>query len=182
MVNYTQPGEVLTVTAPATVLAGAGVLVGAIFGIAQNDATSGATDLEIARKGCFDIVKDANAAAAGQPAYWDNSAKVITAVPNATRPVGVFTAAALSGDATANVSLNGTTLPPFFVSTEATGTGSAQNIAHGLGVIPSAVFVSATDLTPSTVGSFVVTEGTHTTTNIVLTVTTSKKFKVIAFA
>ena len=67
-----------------------------------------------------------------------------------------------------------------FISTEQTGTGSAQNIAHGLGVIPTAVFVAPTDLTPATVGSYVVTEGTHTSTNVVVTVTTSKKFKVIA--
>lgn len=68
-----------------------------------------------------------------------------------------------------------------FISTEQTGTGSAQNIAHGLGVVPSKVFVAPTDLTPATVGQYVVTEGTHTTTNVVVTVTTSKKFKVIAW-
>ena len=169
-------------TAPYTVLSGAGVLVGTIFGVASNNATSGDTNLEIAREGVFDLAKDANAAAAGQPAYWDNSAKVVTAVPNGTRPVGSFTQAALSGDATGRVVLNAAALQPVFISTEQTGTGSAQNIAHGLGVVPSFVFVSPTDLTPSTVGSYVVTEGTHTTTNVVVTVTTSKKFKVIAFA
>jgi len=68
-----------------------------------------------------------------------------------------------------------------FVSTEQTGTGSAQNVAHGLGVTPTQVFVAPTDLTPATVGSYAVTEGTHTSTNVVVTVTASKKFKVMAF-
>lgn len=68
-----------------------------------------------------------------------------------------------------------------FVSTEQTGTGSAQNIAHGLGVTPTYVFLSPTDLAPATAGVYTVTEGTHTSTNVVVTVTASKKFKVIAF-
>jgi hypothetical protein len=69
-----------------------------------------------------------------------------------------------------------------FISTEQTGTGSAQNVAHGLGRVPSAVLIVPTDLTPATVGSYVVTEGTHTTTNVVVTVTSGKKFKVQAWA
>lgn len=68
-----------------------------------------------------------------------------------------------------------------FISTEQTGNGSAQSIAHGLGVVPSAVFVSPTDLTPETVGQYSVVEGTHTTTNVVVTVTTGKKYKVMAW-
>lgn len=69
-----------------------------------------------------------------------------------------------------------------FISAEQTGTGSPQNIAHGLGVIPFKVFVAPTDLTPATVGSYAVTEGSHDATNVVVTVTTSKKFKVLAIA
>lgn len=69
-----------------------------------------------------------------------------------------------------------------FVSTEQTGTGSAQNVAHGLGATPSKVLIVPTDLTPATVGSYVATEGSHTSTNVVVTVTTSKKFKVFAWA
>lgn len=69
-----------------------------------------------------------------------------------------------------------------FVSAETTATGSAQNVAHGLGVIPRFVMVAPTDTSPSTAGVFTVSEGTHTTTNIVLTITANKKFKVLAFA
>ena len=182
MVNFIKEGDTLTVTAPYAVSAGGGVLVGAIFGIAANDALINATDLEIAREGVFDIAKDANAAGAGKPAYWDDNNKVVTAVPNGTKPVGAFTQAAQAGDATGRVVLNATALQPIFVSTEQTGTGAAQNIAHGLGVVPSFVFVAPTDLTPATVGSYSVVEGVHTNTNVVVTVTTGKKFKVIAFA
>ena len=69
-----------------------------------------------------------------------------------------------------------------FKSTEQTGTGSAQNIAHGLASIPSLVMVYPTDTNVSTTGDYVVTEGTHTSTNVVVTVTSGKKYRVVAFA
>lgn len=65
-----------------------------------------------------------------------------------------------------------------FVSAEQTGTGSAQNVAHGLGVVPSKVFVAATN----TAAAYTVTEGTHTSTNVIVTVTTGAKFKTMAWA
>jgi hypothetical protein len=69
-----------------------------------------------------------------------------------------------------------------FVSAEQTGTGSAQNIAHGMAVVPALVFVAPTDTSPATVGQYTVTEGTHDATNVVVTVTSGKKFKVLAIA
>lgn len=68
------------------------------------------------------------------------------------------------------------------ISTEQTGTGSAQNVAHGLGVVPTSVMLAPTDTAPATAGVYTVTEGTHTTTNVVVTVTSGKKFKVLAIA
>lgn len=68
-----------------------------------------------------------------------------------------------------------------FFSTEITGTGSAQNVAHGLGVAPAGVLVAPTDLTPATVGQYSCVEGTHTTTNVVVTITTGKKAKIFAW-
>ena len=68
-----------------------------------------------------------------------------------------------------------------FVSSEQTGTGSAQNVAHGLGRVPSLVFIAPTDTAPATTGAYTVTEGTHDATNVVVTVTSGKKFKVLAF-
>ena len=66
-----------------------------------------------------------------------------------------------------------------FKSTEQTGTGSAQNIAHGLGTTPSLVWVTVTE-DPGGTG-FDVTEGSHGSTNCVVTVTTGVKYKVLAF-
>ena len=65
-----------------------------------------------------------------------------------------------------------------FKSTEQTGTGSSQNIAHGLGVTPGLVIAFVTDAG----STFVLTEGTHDATNVVVTVTSGKKFKVVAIA
>lgn len=68
----------------------------------------------------------------------------------------------------------------YFKSTEQTGTGSGQNIAHGLGLVPDLVWVTVSDDSPATAGVFVMTEGTHTATNVVVTVTANKKFFVFA--
>lgn len=79
---------------------------------------------------------------------------------------------ALSGGRAARV-----TAP--FKSTEQTGNGSPQNVAHGLGVTPSVVMIIPSNLTG---GAYVVTEGTHTTTNVVVTVTSGEKYIVVAYA
>lgn len=69
-----------------------------------------------------------------------------------------------------------------FISTEQTGTGSSQNVAHGLGAAPAKVLVCVTEHpgTPDT-GAFDVAEGAHDGTNVVVTVTTNVKFKVMAW-
>lgn len=65
-----------------------------------------------------------------------------------------------------------------FKSTERTGTGSAQNVAHGLGAAPSVVLVLPTELTG---GAYDMAEGSHDATNVVVTVTTGEKFIVVAW-
>jgi len=73
-----------------------------------------------------------------------------------------------------------------FVSTEQTATGSAQNIAHGLGVAPAIVFVSLTNGHDGAGSPGIqvpdIAEGAHDTTNVVLTVTAGATFKVMAWA
>jgi hypothetical protein len=70
-----------------------------------------------------------------------------------------------------------------FSSSEQTGTGSSQNVAHGLGVTPTHVLVSVTELPDAAAETgFDVAEGTHTSTNVVVTVTNTVKFKVLAIA
>ena len=65
-----------------------------------------------------------------------------------------------------------------FVSTEQTGTGSEQDIAHGHDRAPIDVFVSVTD--SNAAADNVITEGTHDATNIKITCTTSVLYKVFA--
>ena len=67
-----------------------------------------------------------------------------------------------------------------FVSSEQTGNGSAQNVAHGLGVAPSKVLIAPTEFGASVAVD--IAEGTHTSTNVVCTVSNGVKYKVLAFA
>jgi hypothetical protein len=69
-----------------------------------------------------------------------------------------------------------------FKSAELTGNGSEQNVAHGLGVVPGLVMVYPVDTSSAVEGVYVSSEGTHTSTNVVVTVTSGKKYKVVAFA
>ena len=66
------------------------------------------------------------------------------------------------------------------MSAEQTGTGSAQNVAHGLGVAPSKVLIVPTELAAGLAAGYDAAGGTHTTTNVVVTVTSGAKFKVWA--
>lgn len=117
-----------------------------------------------------------------------SSATAGRVIPNASVSNGHVLGVALSTQATAGselkvlirhrtVSLAGS----MFVSAETTSTGSAQNVAHGLGYTPTKIFVAPTELPADLTGGFDVAEGTHTSTNVVLTVTASCKFKVLAW-
>lgn len=190
MNNFVQSGKVLTLTAPYTVTSGLGALVGKIFGVATGDVTSGSVG-EFLIEGVVDLAKDTSTFADGAVVYWDNTNKVATSTAQSNWLIGVAArlkadgTSALggsSGDATVRVRLNGTMAKAIFKSAELTGTGSAQNVAHGLAVTPTRIAVYPSDLAPATTGAYTLTEGTHTSTNVVVTVTTSKKFFVIAWA
>lgn len=179
MTNYVNEGENLQITAPYDCDAGEGALVGKIFGVAVNDVLSGASGV-FATEGVFDIAKTTGAITLGAPVYWDIANKYCTATANGNALIGYCVSAAGSDDTTVRVKLHGGLITRRFISSEQTGTGSSQNVAHGLGVTPSKVIVSYTDLTPATAGSANVTYGTHTSTNVVVTVTSGKKFIVEA--
>jgi len=68
-----------------------------------------------------------------------------------------------------------------FLSAEQTGTGAEQAIAHGLGVVPALVMVYLTG-GPATYAAPAITEGAHTSTNVLVTVTSGWKYKVFALA
>ena len=63
-----------------------------------------------------------------------------------------------------------------FTSTEQTGTGSSQNVAHGFGAAPSMWWAVPTDTT----AGWVVSAASQDATNISITVTTGAKFRVYA--
>ena len=67
-----------------------------------------------------------------------------------------------------------------FLSAVQTGNGAQQSIAHGMGAVPAGVLASCTDNSGST-NVFTVAEGAHTATNVLVTVTTGAKYKVLAW-
>lgn len=70
-----------------------------------------------------------------------------------------------------------------FFSTEQTGSGSSQNVAHGLGATPAGVIIAVTELPDAAAETgFDVAEGAHDGTNVVVTVTNTVKYKVFAWA
>ena len=105
MKNYIQDGNTITLTAPADVLSGAGVLVGVAFGFAVNDALSGA-DCETTVSGVFESTKATiDVVAQGALAYWDDTLKLLTVESAGMVKIGYFTEAAGNGDTTAIVRL-----------------------------------------------------------------------------
>ena len=109
MKNYVQPGEALTVTAPYAVSAGGGVQVGAaLFGVAVDAASSGAS-LVIRTEGVFDLAKStAQAYAAGARVFWDNSGKTLTSNGTSNIEAGVVISAAATTDPTARIKIGHT--------------------------------------------------------------------------
>lgn len=108
MKNYVQPGDVITFTAPAAIASGAGVMIGALFGIAAGAYASGAEG-EMKTTGVFDLAADPAATATpGAKAYWDDANKRITATATGATLIGCFVLAKAASAPTARVRLNGT--------------------------------------------------------------------------
>lgn len=102
-----QSGDNITVAAPYAVASGDGALVGTMFGIASTTAAN-AAQVALSTVGVYDIAKTAGQTfAVGATAYWDNTAKKVTAVSTDNTKIGVAIKAAVGGDATARVRLNG---------------------------------------------------------------------------
>ena len=105
-----EEGENLPYVMPYDRTSGQGVLVGSMFGVVMNDAQQGAS-VVVVSEGVFTLTKATGSntgASAGAVAYWDDSAKKITAVSTNNTKVGSFFLTAADADATAAVKLNGT--------------------------------------------------------------------------
>jgi predicted RecA/RadA family phage recombinase len=91
MNNYIQPGNSVTVVMPYAVVSGAGVLKGAIFGVAAATYASGATGV-MTRVGVFTSLAKASgtgeAWSVGDRLYWDDSAKKLTKTSTSNFAVG----------------------------------------------------------------------------------------------
>lgn len=107
MKNYVQPGDMITFIAAAAIAAGAGVLIGSLFGVSAGSYASGAQG-EAKTTGVFDLTAaSAATGAVGAKAYWDDTAKNVTSTATNNSLIGVFVNAKASGDAVARVRLNG---------------------------------------------------------------------------
>jgi predicted RecA/RadA family phage recombinase len=111
--SYIQPGDVLTLVAPANLTAGTGCLVGSQFAIPQETVLSGAS-FDGYITGVHSHAKAASQAwTAGQVVYWDDGNKVFSNVATVGffGQGGVFIAveavAGGAGDTTGKVRLSG---------------------------------------------------------------------------
>lgn len=105
--NFIQDGDVLTLTAPATVASGDGVLVGSIFGVALGDIGSGDSG-EFAVEGVWELAAvTAEAIAAGGPVYWDAGQKKCSNGSTGNELIGYAVATKDGSTATVKVRLNG---------------------------------------------------------------------------
>lgn len=107
--NFVQPGNTITIPAPAAIDSGAVVIVGSIIGVAAGGAASGApVDLETG--GVWDLPKvSADVFAVGADVYYDETAELVTSDDDTggNPKIGVAVAAAGNGAATAKVRLSG---------------------------------------------------------------------------
>ncbi|MFN4153651.1 MAG: DUF2190 family protein [Paracoccaceae bacterium] len=105
--NFIQPGDTLTIPAPAAVASGFPVIAGDIKGIAQGDAASGAP-VDVKCSGVWELPKvGANAFTLGAKVYWDDGDELATTTATDNTLLGVAVAAAGASTATVMVRLSG---------------------------------------------------------------------------
>ena len=106
MKNYIQPGNNITLNAPADVLSGTGVLIDSLFGVANGDAAAG-TPVVLSTVGVFDLPKlTADDITVGATVYWDADESELTLEATGNTKIGVAIAAK-SGAGTVVTRLNG---------------------------------------------------------------------------
>ena len=107
MKNYVQPGNVVSLPAPYDVPSGGGLLVGALFGVATVDATTG-NPVETAVDGVFDLAKvPAQAWTVGVKIYWADGPKQATTTATGNTLIGAAIASAANPSESGRVRLNG---------------------------------------------------------------------------
>jgi predicted RecA/RadA family phage recombinase len=106
--NFIQPGETVTLAAPAGVSSGDLIVVGNLAGVCAHDAAAGA-EVEVTVSGVWELPKATGTAIfQGASVWWstgDENVKAATAT--GLWPIGVAVRAAGSADTTVRVRLNG---------------------------------------------------------------------------
>lgn len=106
MKNFVQPGDKLTVAAPAAIASGDGVLIADLFGVACGDAASGA-DVVIATTGVYEMPKESTEAiSVGDAVYWDTAESRVTIDGTGNTAIGHAVSAAANPSATVRVRLS----------------------------------------------------------------------------
>ena len=141
-------------------------------GAANRDLT---LDTAEQNKGRWYIVR--HVGAANSVVVKDGASTIATL---STGDVGLFVCNGVDWYAVGTLTAKAQAVAPasVFLSTEQTGNGAPQNVAHGLGAVPALVFVVPSDITG---GAFAVVYGSHTSTNAIITATTGEKYRVVAF-
>lgn len=94
MRNFVQPGENLTIPAPADVKSGDVVIAGSIVGVAAGDALTGA-DVDVCTIGVYSLAKvSALAIALGDVLYFDAATKLVNKTSSGNTKIGHAVAAA----------------------------------------------------------------------------------------
>lgn len=107
MKNLIQKGDVVTITAPAAGLSGAGLLIGKLFGVLLADVEAG-EEVELALTGVYEQPKtEAQAWTVGAAIYWDDTAKVCTTTVGSNVKIGHALAVAANPSLTGVVRLSG---------------------------------------------------------------------------
>jgi predicted RecA/RadA family phage recombinase len=109
MKNYVQDGDFITATAGATITAGQLVVIGSLFGVAQDSVASGA-QYTAALEGVFTLAKATGAStgpAQGAPVYRISASNLVTAASSGNTLCGYAFEAAADGASTVRVRLLG---------------------------------------------------------------------------
>ena len=105
--NFLHRGDVVKLTAPATLTSGKGVLVGKVFGVALHDAASG-DPVEVLRIGVFTLPKlSTDVVTEGAVLYWNDTNKEVQLTASTHKRIGFAENAAGSGVLTVGVILTG---------------------------------------------------------------------------
>lgn len=107
--NQVADGHIIDVTAAANTNSGQFLLVGSMYGVAQNKALTGET-VSLRIGGVWTLPKTnaaSNAFTVGAKVYWDNTNAKVTPSATSNTMIGVAVLAAANTDATARVRING---------------------------------------------------------------------------